>query len=64
VDGKSFFLDFCRFAHHITYKGGELMKLKVRLLLPALMVLGSFAFAEDELQYDDGSPAWGYANGG
>ena len=40
------------------------MRLKVRLLLPVLALAGSFAFADEEILYDDGSPKWGYPNGG
>jgi hypothetical protein len=28
----------------------------------ALVLVGSFAFADEELKYDDGSPRWIYRN--
>lgn len=39
------------------------MKYKVRWLVPAIILVASFLFA-DEIYYDDGTPYWGYRNGG
>jgi hypothetical protein len=34
------------------------MKLNVRWFVPVLMLAGSFAFADEEIHYDDGTAKW------